>query len=181
MRAKHLGSVVFGFAALVLVVASAFTPWFEWSVQNWPETQVSRTAVWGPPSYVPGAIQFGSVHVPPTDDKLVGFSACVYLAVLLLGVVSLLLGPFWALSERWGRRRAALAVAGGGWVVYIGVAVGVGFSRFIFEEVVRHAALKSTWLVTFRFQRLLVAGPLLLLAGAVIGVAGAIRAFLVRL
>ena len=40
MRAKHSRSVVFGFAALVLVVASAFTPWFEWSVQNWPEAQV---------------------------------------------------------------------------------------------------------------------------------------------
>ncbi len=38
-------------------------------------------------------------------------------------------------------------------------------------------AVQSTWIVTLEIQRLVVAGPLLLFAGAVIGIMGGVAAF----
>ena len=163
--------------ALALIVASAFVSWFEWSVRNWPETRVSTTTIWGPPNFVPGSPQYGSVQVPNKDEQVVDLSVLVYLSVLLLGLASLLPVPFWTLSEHWGRRAAAWCVAIGGLSVYVSIAVAVGVVEFMVGKTMRHWAVQSTWIVTFEIQRLVVVGPLLLFAGAVTGIMGGVAAF----
>jgi hypothetical protein len=174
MNIKHPRAVIPGIAGLILVIVSAFTPWFEWSVQNWPETPVNRTTVWGPPGFVLGTPQFGSVQLLDGAESVVNFSVLAYLVTLLFALASPLLVLFGTLSERWPRRRAAWAVAVGGIIAYVGIAVAVGFGGFIVSKTMRQAAAQSTWIVTFQLQRWLIAGPLLLLAGAALGIGGCV-------
>jgi hypothetical protein len=175
MKAGLIGLVISGLAALVLIAASAFVPWFEWAVWEGSEVQMDRTGIGGPPSFVPGT-PYGSVEISAHDQSVLGLSICVYLAVLLLGLVSALLHPFWTLSERFGTRKAAIAVGSAGLLLYVGIAIVAGFLKFVLDTLMRHSGARSTWIVTFELQSILVTGPLMLLAGAMLGIGTAIWA-----
>jgi positive regulator of sigma E activity len=175
MKAGLIGSVISGLAALVLITASAFVPWFEWAVWEGAEAQMDRTGIGGPPSFVPGT-PYGSVEISAHDQSVLDLSVCVYLAVLLLGLASALLYPFWTLSERLGTRKAAVAAGSVGLLLYVGIAIGAGLLRFILDTLMRHSGARSTWIVTFELQNILVTGPLMLLAGAVLGIGTAVWA-----
>jgi hypothetical protein len=164
MNTRFWGPMIAGAAALILMVAAAFVPWFEWSLQEYGEAQVESSGIWGPPSFVPGT-PFGSVEVSANHQRVVDVSAGVYVVLIAATVVtwSVLLLP--SLSCRLGSRRAALVVVGGGAVLCVGVGIISGFAVFFLTGLMRDSMVRSTRIVVAELQRMRVVGPLLLLVG----------------
>jgi len=156
--------MIAGAAALILMIASAFVPWFEWSLEEYGEAQVEGSGIWGPPSFVPGT-PFGSVEVPVSHQRVIDASVGVYVVLIAATIVtwSVLLLPF--LSCRLGSRRATLVVVGGGAVLCVGIGIVSGFAVFFLTGLMRDSMVRSTRIVVAELQRVQVVGPLLLLVG----------------
>ena len=166
MKAKVVGSVVGGLAALGLIVASARAPWFEWTS---PEAgvEIGRTGVTGAPSFVMGA-PVGSVELAAGDRRTVDLAVCVYSALLVVGVALWACSLAPPLSRRIGPGKAILALGGAGAVLLIAVAIVVGLAVYAVERLLAGSLVRSTWLVPVELERARLEGPLLLLVGWVL-------------
>ena len=167
VKVRLAGPIASGLVALGLIVASAFLPWFEWSLRNGIH-EIEVTRIWGPPTWVPGT-PYGFVERSADHQRVVDVAACAYLALLLVALALWVSHLLRILSRRFDPRRAAIAVGVGSAFLCAGLFVGLGLPGFILERIALHPSmLRSTWIVRAELQRFRVEGPLLLLAGVIL-------------
>ena len=166
MKRKGLVEVIVGLLALSLIVISAFVPWFRWSYQRESQIWYATTSVWGPPAVYSSGPSYASVDVLIDGIKTVNWSAAVYLALFLLGIV------LWiALVRVHGReleRRTLPVMLGIGSVgVSVGLVLLLGLAGLIAQRVGLYAATRTSEIVEAELVGIQALGPLMLFVGIV--------------